>query len=69
VSIDSTPPKIIKAYSDKATSPYDGYYTIGEVISIYLEFDKEILVAGKSIAVADIDCKRQSVLKMVQIHY
>ena len=47
ITLDSEIAKVLSVYSDKATSSYDDEeYTAGEVITIYVEVDKPVVVLG-----------------------
>ena len=46
VRVYTAAPKIIDVWSDKVTSPYDGVYTVGEDINVYVEFDRPVIVTG-----------------------
>lgn len=48
VIINSRRPKILAVWSNKATSPYDGVYGVGEIIYIYMTFDQPIMMTGLS---------------------
>ena len=47
IEIDVSQPKIIAVWSDKPTSPYDGVYSVGETINIYVKFDKDVQIVGR----------------------
>ena len=46
ISLYSLPPVVLHVWSTKVTSPYDGYYTIGESIDIFVQFNRDVLVLG-----------------------
>eukprot|EP01041_Mallomonas_annulata_P002557 gene2557-4990_t len=48
VSVYTLPPQITRIWSEKATSPYDGYYTVGEEFEIYLSFDRPVVISGNA---------------------
>ena len=45
-NVYTLPPVITDVWCEKTTSAYDGYYTIGEEIDIYMEFDRPVLILG-----------------------
>ena len=46
IVLDPTPPIITSVWSDKPVSPYDGVYTVGEVINVFVVFSKPISVSS-----------------------
>lgn len=46
IQLDASPPKIVKVWTNKTVSPYDGVYTVGETIDIYVKFSSPVIVAA-----------------------
>ena len=46
IRIDSNYSRVVDVYTDKTTSAFGGYYTVGEIIEIYVKFDLPVVVTG-----------------------
>ena len=46
ISLDNTTAKITSIYTDLKTSIYEGFYTVGQVINIYVVFSRNVIVVG-----------------------
>ena len=45
IQLDASPPKIVMVWTNKTVSPYNGIYTVGEAINIYVKFSSPVVVA------------------------
>lgn len=46
ITADNTPPSILDVWTEKVTSPYNGYYTVGEEILIYVKYNAPVVIVG-----------------------
>ena len=55
IALDATVANITRVYSSLVTSPYGGYYTIGQIVDIHVVFSRPVVVVGTTARIK-MDC-------------